>query len=54
MHPVEPNLYYTTALIPALWGNCHPVFALTAIIDSGLGKGYLFSIEILITKYILT
>jgi len=37
MHPVEATGYYTACFIPALWGNCHPVFALTAIIDCAIG-----------------
>jgi hypothetical protein len=37
MHPVEASGYYSAALIPAIWGNCHPVFALTAIIDCAIG-----------------
>jgi len=34
---VEATGYYSAALIPALWGNCHPVFALTGIIDCAIG-----------------
>lgn len=37
MHPIEATGYYSAALIPALWGNCHPVFALTSIIDCAIG-----------------
>jgi len=36
MHPVESTLYYTAGFIPCLWG-CHPVIALTAIIDCAIG-----------------
>ena len=37
MHPVEATGYYSAAFIPALWANCHPVFALTGIIDCAIG-----------------
>jgi len=37
MHPIEATLYYTAAFVPILWGNCHPIFALTAIVDCAVG-----------------
>lgn len=37
MHPVEATLYYTAAFVPALWGGCHPIIGLTAIIDCAMG-----------------
>jgi len=37
MHPIEATLYYTAAFVPMLWGNCHPIFALTAIVDCAVG-----------------
>jgi len=37
MHPVEATGYYSAALIPVLWGNCHPIFSLTVIIDCAIG-----------------